>query len=156
MVMLLPARTDTKWFHEYVYNKAEIRFIKGRLKFGNAQNSAPFPSMIVIFKGRGEKMNDYISKNEPIEEIKRIYCTSCNSYNGAMCRACEHQDDIDIIEDTKAADVQPVKRGKWIENAGYGGWSNSEFKCPECGIMEYKPTNFCPNCGAELRGIDNG
>ena len=57
-------------------------------------------------------MNDYISKNEPIEEIKRIYCTSCNSYNGAMCRACEHQDDIDIIEDTKAADVQPVDR--WI------------------------------------------
>lgn len=57
-------------------------------------------------------MDEYINKHEPIEEIKRIYCTSCNSYNGAMCRACEHQDDIDIIEDTKAADVQPVDR--WI------------------------------------------
>ena len=53
VVMLLPARTDTKWFHEYIYNKSEIRFIKGRLKFGNAHNSAPFPSMIVIFKGKG-------------------------------------------------------------------------------------------------------
>ena len=51
-VMLLPARTDTKWFHEYCYNKpnVEIRFIKGRLKFNNSKNSAPFPSMIVIFK----------------------------------------------------------------------------------------------------------
>ena len=50
VVMLLPARTDTKWFHEYIYNKAEIRFIKGRLKFGNSKNAAPFPSMIVVFR----------------------------------------------------------------------------------------------------------
>lgn len=49
-VMLLPARTDTKWFHEYIYKKAEIRFIKGRLKFGGAKNPAPFPSMVVIFR----------------------------------------------------------------------------------------------------------
>lgn len=49
IVYLLPARTDTKWFHEDVYNKAEIRFIKGRLKFGDSKNNAPFPSMIVIF-----------------------------------------------------------------------------------------------------------
>ena len=52
VVMLLPARTDTKWFHEYIYNKAEIRFIKGRLKFGNSKNVAPFPSMIVVFDGK--------------------------------------------------------------------------------------------------------
>lgn len=50
VVMLIPARTDTKYFHEYIYNKAEIRFIKGRLKFGGHKNSAPFPSMVVIFK----------------------------------------------------------------------------------------------------------
>lgn len=52
IVCLLPARTDTKYFHEYIYNKpnVEIRFIKGRLKFGDSKNSAPFPSMIVIFK----------------------------------------------------------------------------------------------------------
>lgn len=49
-VMLLPARTDTRWFHEYIYNKAEIRFIRGRLKFGDGKNSAPFPSMVVIFR----------------------------------------------------------------------------------------------------------
>ena len=50
VVILIPARTDTIYFHEYIYHKAEIRFIKGRLKFGNAKNSAPFPSMVVIFE----------------------------------------------------------------------------------------------------------
>lgn len=49
VVMLLPARTDTKWFHEYIYGRAEVRFLKGRLKFGDSKNSAPFPSMVVIF-----------------------------------------------------------------------------------------------------------
>jgi len=50
VVMLIPARTDTRYFHEYIYGKSEIRFIKGRLKFGDSKNSAPFPSMIVVFK----------------------------------------------------------------------------------------------------------
>lgn len=49
-VMLVPARTDTQWFHKYINHKAEVRFIKGRLKFGDSQNSAPFPSMVVIYK----------------------------------------------------------------------------------------------------------
>lgn len=51
VVCLLPARTDTRWWHDYCMN-GEVRFIKGRLKFGNAKNSAPFPSAIVIFKPR--------------------------------------------------------------------------------------------------------
>lgn len=50
VVMLIPSSTDTKWWHEYVMKSKEIRFIKGRLKFGDAKNSAPFPSCIVIFK----------------------------------------------------------------------------------------------------------
>lgn len=52
-VCLLPARTDTKWFHTHILNnpRAEVRFVKGRLKFGGAANAAPFPSMIVIFRG---------------------------------------------------------------------------------------------------------
>lgn len=49
-VMLIPARTDTKWWHEYIQGKAEVRFIKGRLKFGGSKNSAPFPSAVVIFR----------------------------------------------------------------------------------------------------------
>jgi len=54
VVMLMPARTDTKYFHDYIYHKAELRFIKGRLKFESPyvekSQSAPFPSMVVIFK----------------------------------------------------------------------------------------------------------
>lgn len=50
VVMLIPARTDTSYFHDYIYHKAkEIRFIRGRLKFGDSKNSAPFPSMVVVF-----------------------------------------------------------------------------------------------------------
>lgn len=51
VVALLPARTDTRYFHEYIYNKpgVTIEFLRGRLKFGDAKNSAPFPSMIVVF-----------------------------------------------------------------------------------------------------------
>ncbi len=50
VVMLIPARTDTTYFHKFIYNKVkEIRFIKGRLKFGKQKNSAPFPSMVVVF-----------------------------------------------------------------------------------------------------------
>lgn len=51
-VFLIPARTDTRWFHEVIMPHArEIRFLKGRLKFGDAVNSAPFPSMVVVFGG---------------------------------------------------------------------------------------------------------
>lgn len=51
-VMLIPARTDTAAFHDYIYNKpgVEVRFIRRRLRFGGAKGEAPFPSMIVIFQ----------------------------------------------------------------------------------------------------------
>jgi phage N-6-adenine-methyltransferase len=52
VVMLIPARTDTRWFHDYIYGKAEIRFVKGRLKFGGSPHNAPFPNMVVIFDDR--------------------------------------------------------------------------------------------------------
>jgi site-specific DNA-methyltransferase (adenine-specific) len=54
LVYLLPARTDTAWFHDYVLGKSAIRFIRGRLKFGNSKNSAPFPSLIAIFVGKSK------------------------------------------------------------------------------------------------------
>jgi len=51
VVGLLPSRTDTKWFQDFILGKSEIRFIRGRLKFGGQSNSAPFPSILVIWKG---------------------------------------------------------------------------------------------------------
>jgi phage N-6-adenine-methyltransferase len=53
-VLLLPARTDTRWFHAHLYQKpgVEVRFLKGRLRFKGGANSAPFPSMVVVLWGK--------------------------------------------------------------------------------------------------------
>ena len=50
VVMLVPARTDTGWWHAWAM-KAEIDWIKGRLKFGDAKSGAPFPSVLLVFRG---------------------------------------------------------------------------------------------------------
>lgn len=56
-VLLLPARTDVRWFHDYIYEKsATVKFIQGRLKFGNSESSAPFPSMLVAFGPEQHKL----------------------------------------------------------------------------------------------------
>lgn len=56
IVLLIPARTDTAYFHDCIYGKAEIRFVRGRLRFtdesGNTNGPAPFPSMVVIYNGK--------------------------------------------------------------------------------------------------------
>lgn len=49
VVCLLPASTDTTWWHDYVAKAQEVRFVRGRLKFGDSNNAAPFPSAVVIF-----------------------------------------------------------------------------------------------------------
>ena len=50
VVCLLPARTDTHWWHEHVLPHAEIRYLRGRIRFNGSDNSAPFPSAIVVFR----------------------------------------------------------------------------------------------------------
>lgn len=61
VVLLIPARTDTAYFHDYIYGKAEIRFLRGRLHFededGNRFPPAPFPSMVVIYNGDHQCLN---------------------------------------------------------------------------------------------------
>lgn len=52
VVMLIPARTDTSYFHQWIYHKAEIRFVRGRLHFNESKQGAPFPSMVVIYDNR--------------------------------------------------------------------------------------------------------
>ena len=58
VVILIPSRTDTKYWHDYCMKASSIRFVKGRLKFGNSRNSAPFPSVVLVF---GEKSMPTIS-----------------------------------------------------------------------------------------------
>ena len=60
-VMLIPCRTDVSYFHDFILGKAEVRFVRGRLKFGGSKNSAPFPSMVVVF-GTGRSDIFSISK----------------------------------------------------------------------------------------------
>jgi len=65
VVALIPARTDTRYFHSYCMNALELRFIKGRLKFlqkGAEQSSAPFPSMVVVFS----RFPDSVGHNPPM------------------------------------------------------------------------------------------
>lgn len=70
IVALLPARTDTKWFHEFVYGykNVEIRFIAGRLKFSGAKHNAPFPSMIVVFN----PIKKRLKKSTVIENVLEV------------------------------------------------------------------------------------
>ena len=55
VVMLIPARTDTKYWHSYIMKADEIHFVKGRLKFGDSENAAPFPSAVVVFDGSNQR-----------------------------------------------------------------------------------------------------
>lgn len=50
VVLLVHARTDTRYFHDWIYGKAELRFVRGRLKFGDGTQSAPFPSLLAIYR----------------------------------------------------------------------------------------------------------
>jgi len=72
IVFLLPSRTDTNWWHNYIMEADEIRFIKGRLKFDDNKNSAPFPSAIAIFR------NQTTWKTE-LTEHKTNHCISPKS-----------------------------------------------------------------------------
>lgn len=64
VVCLVPSRTDTAWFHDHAM-KGEVRFIRGRLKFGGSKNSAPFPSALVIFR--------------PLSLDDTQYCAGCEA-----------------------------------------------------------------------------
>ena len=55
VVMLIPSRTDTKYWHNYVMKADEVHFVKGRLKFGDSENSAPFPSAVIVFDGSNQR-----------------------------------------------------------------------------------------------------
>lgn len=70
--LLIPARTDTKYFHELMsidYN-IELYFIKGRLKFGNSKNSAPFPSVLIKFSRGGRNIKTYFIEQKDLLNIK--------------------------------------------------------------------------------------
>lgn len=117
-----------------------------------------------------EDMNtgEYISRDDTLKTIHQ-YCKDCDNCNGVICRACDSADAMDIVIDIPKADVQPVKRGRWIEKPPYKDETvkGLEFQivCSECdeqncslefdesynaiGKTFYR-TRYCPNCGAKM------
>lgn len=80
VVCLLPARTDTKWFHDYCI-KGEIRFIKGRLKFSGNKWNAPFPNMIVIFRSSKYDVVCLDCGHRKLTNSQECACDKCKSLN---------------------------------------------------------------------------
>ena len=117
-------------------------------------------------------MSDYISREAFVESQRHLYCENCARRKGmkrgkmqfvyeigdAPCRACGYGDVLDDLEDFPAADVRENKRGEWIDvryddEEIVGGW----YTIPKCSVCEeeapYK-SNFCFNCGADMRGAE--
>lgn len=96
-------------------------------------------------------MSDYISREAAIEKIREACCTDCGGSSAAICRFCDFENAVRLIKSLPAADVEPVRHGRWGKKQG-GFW---EFAaCSLCG--EKTPTvgiipNFCPNCGAKMK-----
>jgi site-specific DNA-methyltransferase (adenine-specific) len=81
VVMLLPARTDTRWFHDHIYGKAEVRFLKGRLRFVGARHPAPFPSMVVVFRPKPRPKPMPWAHKFPREDIDGYFkCPHCKKW----------------------------------------------------------------------------
>ena len=98
---------------------------------------------------------EYISRDEALKAMQYC-CENCDNYNGAMCRACDNADEMDIIIDMPSADVVPALYGKWIERHDY-------IECSFCGFTVLDTYcekrdctngdtyfNFCPRCGAYM------
>jgi hypothetical protein len=109
-----------------------------------------------------EDMNtgEYISRDVALRQLNATcLATDCDNYNGVRCRACAYADAMDFIDAIPAADVQPVKHGKWID--AYTWTMFHEFKssgrgehfwCSECEQGQKQKSNYCPNCGARMDG----
>lgn len=92
-------------------------------------------------------MAEYIEREALMRRIKEIHCTECDSYHGVRCRACWVDDTLDYIDSEPAADVEPVKRGRWLPQILNGTriWDCSE--CKTIGSPEWKR---CPVCEAKM------
>ena len=98
-------------------------------------------------------MAEYIEREALMRRIKEIHCAECDSYHGARCRACWVDDTLDYIDSEQAADVAPVRHGRWIEKDKYS--FGTFYDCSICGncILDNGHSwNYCPNCGAIMDG----
>ena len=104
-------------------------------------------------------MAEYIEREALMRRIKEIHCAECDSYHGVRCRACWVDDTLDYIDSEPAADVVPVRNGRWQYNTDFYVW-----RCSECGENPHKGTGvvvseenlpaYCPHCGAKMDGSE--
>ena len=102
-------------------------------------------------------MAEYIEREALMRRIKEIHCAECDSYHGVRCRACWVDDTLDYIDSEPAADVAPVRHGRWIDKGEYavctecGGRSGTQYDGVEPIPLT---TQFCPNCGAKMDEVE--
>lgn len=99
-------------------------------------------------------MAEYIDREALMNQIKEIHCAECDNYNGLRCRACWVDDTLDYIDSEPAADVAPVRHGRW----GTHSDRPDSLICSVCkcgfDMWKHDPHNYCPNCGAKMDGED--
>ena len=92
-------------------------------------------------------MAEYIEREALMRQIKEIHCAECNSYHGVRCRACWVDDTFGYIDSEPAADVAPVRHGRWL----YVDTDTEQFfLCNRCKKKEYWESNYCSNCGCKM------
>ena len=98
----------------------------------------------------------FIDANNLIEEIREERCYNCRNFKDMKCDYCSTADYIYMIEDMPAADVAPVRHGRWEEASDGDG-----IACPFCRtdfctiIYDTEYFNYCPNCGAKMGEKEN-
>ena len=97
-------------------------------------------------------MAEYIERDALMRRIKEIHCAECDSYHGVRCRACWVDDTLDYIDSEPAADVAPMRHGRWIIDSAGGKIACSDCRCIYLRYNGGLPPNYCPNCGAKLDG----
>ena len=104
-------------------------------------------------------MAEYIEREALIRRITEIHCAECDSYHGVRCRACWVDDTLDYIDSEPAADVVPVRHGRWEDSIDE--WFGTDvYTCSKCResyvLVEGTPKenlwHYCPNCGAKMDG----
>ena len=104
-------------------------------------------------------MDEYINREALMRRIKEIHCAECDSYHGVRCRACWVDDTLDYIDSEPAADVVPVRHGRWEDSIDE--WFGTDvYTCSKCResyvLVEGTPKenlwHYCPSCGAKMDG----
>ena len=94
----------------------------------------------------------FIDANNLIEEIREERCYNCRNFKDMKCDYCGTADYIYMIEDMPAADVAPVRHGRWIIDSAGGKIACSDCGCIYLGHNGGLPPNYCPNCGCRMDG----